>query len=104
MKKCAGFTYCGTKLFNNLPNEIRESQDINCPIVVNIFYKINPFSFYFHFSDPLFLTPIVYIKIIFFLQQGLNQQKQTDLLNYEYAICTYIFGDFVFEKLGFLFS
>ena len=29
MKKCTGFTYCGAKLFNSLPNDIRETQDIN---------------------------------------------------------------------------
>ena len=29
MKRCTGFTYCGAKLFNSLPNDIRETQDIN---------------------------------------------------------------------------
>ena len=28
-KKSIGFTYCGAKIFNSLPNEIRETQDIN---------------------------------------------------------------------------
>ena len=28
-KKSIGFTYCGAKFFNSLPNEIRETQDIN---------------------------------------------------------------------------
>jgi hypothetical protein len=26
-RKCTGFTYCGAKIFNNLPNNIRETQD-----------------------------------------------------------------------------
>ena len=29
MKKCTGFTYCGAKLLSSLPNDIRETQDIN---------------------------------------------------------------------------
>jgi hypothetical protein len=29
MTICTGFTYCGRKLFNRLPNNIKESQDIN---------------------------------------------------------------------------
>ena len=29
MKRYTGLTYCGTKLFNSLPNDIRETQDIN---------------------------------------------------------------------------
>jgi hypothetical protein len=28
-RKCTGFTYCGAKIFNNLPNNIRETQDRN---------------------------------------------------------------------------
>ena len=28
-KKCMGFTYCGAKVFNSLPNNIRETQDKN---------------------------------------------------------------------------
>ena len=29
MKKCTGFTYCVAKLFNSLPGDIRETQDID---------------------------------------------------------------------------
>ena len=28
-KKSIGFTYCGAKIFNSLPTEIRETQDRN---------------------------------------------------------------------------
>ena len=28
LKKCTGFTYCGPKLYNKLPSEIKESKDI----------------------------------------------------------------------------
>ena len=29
MTRCTGFTYCGAKLFNRLPNNIKETQDIH---------------------------------------------------------------------------
>ena len=28
-KKCTGFSYCGAKIFNSLPKNIRETQNIN---------------------------------------------------------------------------
>ena len=34
-RKCTGFTYCGAKFFNNLPNNIRETQDIFKKLVKN---------------------------------------------------------------------
>ena len=68
-RKCTGFTYCGAKMFNNLPNNIRETQDciIFKKLVKNWIWDEVPSYWQIIDYIKIFILLIIYIYIFIFI-------------------------------------